>query len=123
MSLLLISVFFFFFFKAEDGIRDYKVTGVQTCALPIWEDQAFRASTALRRVRKGATPPRVAPAGGGERRDGAGAGKAGPRVLDLPRRRVCAGSAQTARDPAGAQREGGGADARPPSRVDGPRFA
>src|SRR2546426_12231703 len=30
------SVFlFFFFFQAEDGIRDYKVTGVQTCALPI----------------------------------------------------------------------------------------
>src|SRR5256885_6862586 len=28
----------FFFFQAEDGIRDYKVTGVQTCALPIsWE--------------------------------------------------------------------------------------
>src|SRR3989454_12379525 len=26
----------FFFFQAEDGIRDYKVTGVQTCALPIW---------------------------------------------------------------------------------------
>src|SRR5256885_1223927 len=24
----------FFFFQAEDGIRDYKVTGVQTCALP-----------------------------------------------------------------------------------------
>src|SRR5256885_6498987 len=28
----------FFFFQAEDGIRDYKVTGVQTCALPISED-------------------------------------------------------------------------------------
>src|SRR5256885_11789932 len=28
-------VCFFFFFQAEDGIRDYKVTGVQTCALPI----------------------------------------------------------------------------------------
>src|SRR6266850_6494432 len=28
--------FFFFFFQAEDGIRDYKVTGVQTCALPIF---------------------------------------------------------------------------------------
>src|SRR5256885_9510466 len=28
-------VFIFFFFQAEDGIRDYKVTGVQTCALPI----------------------------------------------------------------------------------------
>src|SRR5256885_8677471 len=27
----------FFFFQAEDGIRDYKVTGVQTCALPISE--------------------------------------------------------------------------------------
>src|SRR6266850_5650698 len=29
------NIFFFFFFQAEDGIRDYKVTGVQTCALPI----------------------------------------------------------------------------------------
>src|SRR5256885_4436655 len=28
-------MFYFFFFQAEDGIRDYKVTGVQTCALPI----------------------------------------------------------------------------------------
>src|SRR5205807_5176374 len=28
-------IIFFFFFQAEDGIRDYKVTGVQTCALPI----------------------------------------------------------------------------------------
>src|SRR5690349_23020298 len=27
---------FFFFFQAEDGIRDLYVTGVQTCALPIW---------------------------------------------------------------------------------------
>ena len=26
----------FFFFQEEDGIRDYDVTGVQTCALPIW---------------------------------------------------------------------------------------
>ena len=25
-----------FFFQAEDGIRDSPVTGVQTCALPIW---------------------------------------------------------------------------------------
>src|SRR5699024_11262421 len=28
--------FFSFFFQAEDGIRDRNVTGVQTCALPIW---------------------------------------------------------------------------------------
>ena len=34
-DLLILMVFFIFFFQAEDGIRDYKVTGVQTCALPI----------------------------------------------------------------------------------------
>src|SRR6266446_3948541 len=36
-----------FFFQAEDGIRDYKVTGVQTCALPIWQatEMMRRAST------------------------------------------------------------------------------
>src|SRR6267154_3513830 len=28
-------MFFFFFFQAEDGIRHGRVTGVQTCALPI----------------------------------------------------------------------------------------
>src|SRR5688500_19814009 len=37
MSLVVSTIprFCFFFFQAEDGIRDYKVTGVQTCALPI----------------------------------------------------------------------------------------
>src|SRR5207249_5731371 len=30
----------FFFFQAEDGIRDRNVTGVQTCALPIFLDFA-----------------------------------------------------------------------------------
>src|SRR5262249_59306895 len=30
-----LGVYFFFFFQAEDGIRDWSVTGVQTCALPI----------------------------------------------------------------------------------------
>src|SRR5205807_7393708 len=33
----------FFFFQAEDGIRDYKVTGVQTCALPISSAAETRA--------------------------------------------------------------------------------
>src|SRR5437667_8844299 len=32
--------FFFFFFQAEDGIRDRDVTGVQTCALPIFRGGA-----------------------------------------------------------------------------------
>src|SRR5690606_41114462 len=33
--LVLLCVVVFFFFQAEDGIRDFHVTGVQTCALPI----------------------------------------------------------------------------------------
>src|SRR5437773_5616255 len=38
--LYFVSFFFFFFFQAEDGIRDRDVTGVQTCALPIYRLQA-----------------------------------------------------------------------------------
>src|SRR5438093_8740488 len=33
---------FIFFFQAEDGIRDWSVTGVQTCALPISADAYAR---------------------------------------------------------------------------------
>src|ERR1039457_7627772 len=43
---------FLFFFQAEDGIRDYKVTGVQTCALPI-SDRRFLE---LRRFACGESP-------------------------------------------------------------------
>src|SRR2546429_7149567 len=32
----MITLYMFFFFQAEDGIRDVAVTGVQTCALPIY---------------------------------------------------------------------------------------
>src|SRR6266511_6039764 len=35
----------FFFFQAEDGIRDFHVTGVQTCALPISGVPASAAAT------------------------------------------------------------------------------
>src|SRR2546429_479594 len=35
-----LSLVVYFFFQAEDGIRDVAVTGVQTCALPIYEDAA-----------------------------------------------------------------------------------
>src|SRR2546425_1733521 len=38
---------FFFFFQAEDGIRDKLVTGVQTCALPIWFITPNAASSTL----------------------------------------------------------------------------
>src|SRR6266487_1672051 len=60
---------FFFFFQAEDGIRDGRVTGVQTCALPICRDpvpalgrgaigrgdgaQGLQADRSARRVRRG----------------------------------------------------------------------
>src|SRR5256885_13470527 len=37
----------FFFFQAEDGIRDYKVTGVQTCALPIYHPSARQLARRL----------------------------------------------------------------------------
>src|SRR5438874_10225903 len=36
MTCLLRMPLTYFFFQAEDGIRDLYVTGVQTCALPIW---------------------------------------------------------------------------------------
>src|SRR5256885_6885606 len=43
----------FFFFQAEDGIRDYKVTGVQTCALPIlFGDESDDNAVAYYRVAK-----------------------------------------------------------------------
>src|SRR2546430_7584334 len=42
--------FLFFFFQAEDGIRDLTVTGVQTCALPIF-GEAERPTAADAAVR------------------------------------------------------------------------
>src|SRR2546422_5732133 len=42
-----------FFFQAEDGIRDVAVTGVQTCALPIW---GRRATPALLPLVRHGTP-------------------------------------------------------------------
>src|SRR5256885_12809657 len=43
----------YFFFQAEDGIRDYKVTGVQTCALPIWLPRQRAAPRGRRRRQHG----------------------------------------------------------------------
>src|SRR2546427_7835823 len=37
----------FFFFQAEDGIRDLTVTGVQTCALPIYLARDHRKAAAV----------------------------------------------------------------------------
>src|SRR4051794_41801608 len=52
------TLLFFFFFQAEDGIRDGRVTGVQTCALPIYPVPARIAAARgirRRRARDGAT--------------------------------------------------------------------
>src|SRR6267143_5084664 len=49
---------FFFFFQAEDGIRDGTVTGVQTCALPIYPGPDVQRGHAAARVRAEA-PARV----------------------------------------------------------------
>src|SRR5690606_40294672 len=42
----------FFFFQAEDGIRDFHVTGVQTCALPIYthDESQIRTDHPLHRA-------------------------------------------------------------------------
>src|SRR5256885_7191036 len=70
--------FFFFFFQAEDGIRDYKVTGVQTCALPIYlpprlrgRPPPARAQPLIRRRRR--APARVF-------REGVRGGRVPPRL-------------------------------------------
>src|SRR5690606_40767914 len=49
---------FFFFFQAEDGIRDFHVTGVQTCALPIYVKRVERPKAERRNPSHiGATMP------------------------------------------------------------------
>src|SRR5256885_12281679 len=61
-----------FFFQAEDGIRDYKVTGVQTCALPICvpllllsaADDPFIPARCIPRVTNPVVELEISPRGG-----------------------------------------------------------
>src|SRR5256885_12288341 len=63
-----------FFFQAEDGIRDYKVTGVQTCALPILAESVGELTDARRALRFPEAAGRVADADHAMHRRGADAG-------------------------------------------------
>src|SRR2546430_12366458 len=54
MELLPLRCCLFFFFQAEDGIRDLTVTGVQTCALPIYKTRRLAAYDWFGRWLKGA---------------------------------------------------------------------
>src|ERR1039457_7315079 len=58
------------FLKAEDAIRDYKVTGVQTCALPIYSLPRRVRARRTRRGRLCRGPDRVDPHRSEERRVG-----------------------------------------------------
>src|SRR2546429_5089404 len=49
-SMSMLSLVMYFFFQAEDGIRDVAVTGVQTCALPIYLDVDYSPNHAFRVV-------------------------------------------------------------------------
>src|SRR5690606_40200427 len=69
-----------FFFQAEDGIRDFHVTGVQTCALPIFVAGHALALLAFSR------PPLKWPIGIHEKR----AEKASGAVLEWPATRTAA---------------------------------
>src|SRR5258706_1550795 len=88
LSMLCWYCLFFFFFQAEDGIRDWSVTGVQTCALPIWpwpHRAAARAGdgsvlAGARRAERRRQRPRPAD------RRGAGGGLRGPPRADAERR-------------------------------------
>src|SRR5262249_59740693 len=51
----------FFFFQAEDGIRDWSVTGVQTCALPISAAEMLEASAGDLELKDGAVQVKGVP--------------------------------------------------------------
>src|SRR5699024_11817287 len=77
------ALIFFFFFQAEDGIRDRNVTGVQTCALPIWAavgaDRRVEPVPAPRSVARSAVPAAVDHLRAGTGRPGGGTADADRR--------------------------------------------
>src|SRR3989475_3723658 len=98
--------FFFFFFQAEDGIRDLTVTGVQTCALPIYRHELHPLPLGVpggrgdRRRRHDRRDRRHRRAAGGRVRD-AGHDEAGDRL-----RRGANGAARPPHGPRGGDHLG-----------------
>src|SRR5690606_40418145 len=72
-----VGVVVLFFFQAEDGIRDFHVTGVQTCALPI-SRPAVSAAAPPREHRRKQRRPRTG-GGGRANRPGSARGAGGER--------------------------------------------
>src|SRR6266511_5467331 len=111
--------FFFFFLQAEDGIRDFHVTGVQTCALPIWGPGGRSAPQHGLARAAHRPPPRSAAATPGAPGPGPAGPRASRRVLAHPDRPGRGG-----RQPAVRGRRGGeprsdlGADRDEPSERD-----
>src|SRR3989454_6248365 len=110
-----IRVVFFFFFQAEDGIRDYKVTGVQKCALPISNRACGRRCRAAAKggrpravLPRPVLPPRSRCGNAGQARRGRG------RLSRLPRTHQQPGRSRARREgaPRGAGPGGRGASMR-----------
>src|SRR5438309_4269771 len=59
MCNIVVHFLFVFFFQAEDGIRDGTVTGVQTCALPIYDAATHAAARRAWRHRSRVFPDRT----------------------------------------------------------------
>src|SRR5688572_32994179 len=110
-------VCFFFFFQAEDGIRDLTVTGVQTCALPIFHFLRLDRQDALDAVRRlhGELDAHADPAGLRRTGDvrvlrgrGAELGRRRVAALDLPLPICGRRDVQDGPDPVVAASGGGG---------------
>src|SRR5476651_223291 len=71
----------FFFLQAEDGIRDIGVTGVQTCALPIWSPEASAAIGAPTKNESMTRPVEEQAFRSEERRVGKGVDLGGRRII------------------------------------------
>src|SRR5438034_11454819 len=72
-----------FFFQAEEGIRDHCVTGVQTCALPIYGVSLPRRRRAPRRTQPDAVARRTGAADPAQRGEQIGRASCRERVENL----------------------------------------